>query len=49
MLVQVTTRNTGDEDSASLGGRGMVFADKVLLTDSDEMGHFASDEVPDPN
>jgi len=27
----------------------MVFADEVLLTDSDKMGHFAFDEVPNPD
>lgn len=49
MLVQVTTRDTGDEDGTGLSRRGMFFADKVLLTDNDEMGHFAFDEIPNPD
>jgi hypothetical protein len=49
MLVQVTTRDTSDEDSAGLSRRRMVMADKVLLTEDNEMGHFAFDEVPDPD
>ena len=49
MLVQVAARDTSDEDGTGLSRRGMVFADKVLLTDSDEMGHFAPDEIPDPD
>ena len=49
VLVQVTTRDTSDEDSAGLGRRGMLLADKIQLTDSDEMGHFAFDEIPNPD
>jgi hypothetical protein len=49
MLVQVTTRDTSDEDRAGLSRGGVVFTDKVLLADSNEMGHFAFDEVPNPD
>ena len=49
MLVQVTTRDASDEDSAGLSRGGVVFTDKILLTDKNEMGHFAFDEVPNPN
>ena len=49
MLVQVTTRNTSDKDSAGLSRRGVVFTDKVLLTERNEVGHFAFNEVPDPD
>lgn len=49
VLVEVTTRDTGDEDGAGLSRRGMLFTDKILLTDSDKMGHLAFDEVPNPD
>jgi len=49
MFVQVTTRDTSDEDRAGLSRGGVLFADEVLLADSDEMGHFAFDKVPNPN
>ena len=49
MLVQVTTRDASDEDRTGLSRRRMVFADKVLLTDGDEKGHFAFDEIPNPD
>ena len=49
MLVQVTTRDASDEDGAGLSRRRVVFADEVLLTDGNEMGHFAFDEIPDPD
>ena len=49
VLVQVTARDTSDEDSAGLSRRGMVFADKILLADGNEMDHLAFDEVPDPD
>lgn len=49
VLVQIATGHSSDEDGAGLSRGSMVFADEVLLTDSNEMGHFAFDEVPDPN
>ena len=49
ILVQVTARDTSDEDRAGLSRGGVLFTDKILLTDGNEMGHFAFDEVPNPN
>lgn len=49
MLVEVATRDTGDEDSAGLSRCGVVFTDQILLTECNEKSHFAFDEVPDPN
>lgn len=49
MLVEVTTWDTGDKDSAGLSGRGVIFTDQILLTEYNEMSHFAFDEVPNPD
>lgn len=47
-LCEITTRDTGDQDGASLSTGRVLFANEVFLTFCDEDAHLAPDVVPDP-